>query len=488
MRLLTCSNSSPAALRTADDALRPDGAGGLVPHLTSLLTAMEGHWVFADAKPSAAHWPYWAGDVRLHPVPVERAERVAHYEIVSIEVLQRMFHYLHNTETGPSFDADLHRAWGVYRTVNRRFADTVATIRPAPDAQTVVLVNDYHLLLVPGMIRAFLGDDIQIVYSHGVPWCEPQYFGTLPETVRVEILNSLLNCDVVVFHSTDWRSGFAQCCARFLPEAEVSPVRVQHRGRATQLAVVPFPLDGEAVTSLAASNVVGDWAARLARQAAGRQLLARVDRLDLWKNHLRGFAAHAALLKRKPSLVDEVWFLAVMTLPRYRSIRHLHYEEACRTAVHELNTAYRRPGGPDVATLLKIENTAEARVPAIAALSQAATVLINPTYEGFSMVAKEAVLLSGTSTVLLSRTAGAYEQLAPITVPVEPFDVTQTADALEQALAGESASDQAGRASWRRRISTERALDWLSSVLGECDTGRPDIDLAGSKDRQEAGP
>lgn len=481
MRLLTCSNSSPAALSAADDNLRPDGAGGLVPHLASLLAAMGGDWVFANVDPSAAHWPRRTGDVRLHPVPVGRAERVAHYEIVAIDVLQRMFHYLHDTETRPSFDADLHRAWGTYRTVNRRFADTAVTIHPAPDTQTVVLVNDYHLLLVPGMIRAFLGDDVRIVYSHGVPWCEPQYFHMLPQTVRAEILRSLLTCDVVVFHATDWRDAFTRCCARFLPEATVTEGDIQHQGRVTRLAVVPFPLDADAVTSLAASVATDDCAARLTRQAAGRQLLARVDRLDLWKNHLRGFAAHAALLQRKPWLASEVWFLAVMTLPRYRSARHRQYEAACRAAVDELNAKYWRPGRPAVATLLEIENTREARVPAIAALSRAATVLVNPTYEGFSMVAKEAVLLSGTSTVLLSRTAGAYEQLAPVTVPLEPFDVTATADALGQALAGDSAPDQGRRADWRYRIGAERAVDWLSAVLREDDGDRADADPVESK-------
>ena len=466
MRLLTCSNSSPAVLRTAHDGLRPAGSGGLVPHLTSLLAATGGEWVFADVKPSTAHWPCQAGDVWLHPVPVGRAERVSHYEIVSIDVLQRMFHYLHDTETGPSFDANLHRAWGVYRGVNQRFADTAATTRPAGDAETVVLVNDYHLMLVPGMVRALLGDDIRIVYSHGVPWCEPQYFGILPEAVRSEILCSLLTCDVVVFHASDWLSGFMRCCARFLPEIEVTGGSIKHRGRVTRLVVAPFPLDADTVTSLAASEAVGDWAERLVRQTAGRQLLARVDRLDLWKNHLRGFAAYAALLRRKPRLADDVWFLAVMTLPRYRSLRHRQYEAACRAAVSELNTAYQRPGRPAVATLLEIKNTAEARAPAVAALSQASTVLINPTYEGFSMVAKEAVLLSSTSTVLLSRTAGAYEHLAPITVALEPFDVTRTADALRQGLTGELAPDQARRTSWRRRIGTECAVDWLHAVLG----------------------
>src|SRR5947209_6074352 len=141
MRLLTCSNSSPAASPTPGAALRPDGAGGLVPHLTSLLAQTGGDWVFAAVSPTA-RWPERVGDVRLHPVPITRAERVAHYETVAIDVLQRMFHYLHDTQTEPCFDAGLHRGWDTYRAVNQRFADTAASVRPAPGGKTVVLVND----------------------------------------------------------------------------------------------------------------------------------------------------------------------------------------------------------------------------------------------------------------------------------------------------------------------------------------------------------
>jgi trehalose 6-phosphate synthase len=470
MRLLIVSNSSPAVsgadpADTATAQLRPDGAGGLVPHLTSLLAGTGGTWCFADPNPSTGRWPERVADVALRPVPVSRGERAAHYEQVAIDVLQRMFHYLHDTETAPVFDPGLHAAWGTYRVVNQRFADAVTAARPVDG--TVVLINDYHLLLVPGMVRAAVGNAVRLVYSHGVPWCEPPYLATLPAAVRREILESLLAADTVVVHATGWRDALARCCARYVPGVEVTDAGMRYRGRLIRLAVVPFPLDAAAVDALANSAEVAVWRERLDREAAGRQVLARVDRLDLWKNHVRGFAAYGALLRRQPDLADDVWFLAVTTLPRYRSARHRAYEAACREAVTDLNDAFGRPGRPPVATLLEVENTRTARAPAVAALGAAGTVLVNPTYEGFSMVAKEAVLLSGTSTVLLSHTAGAYEQLAAVTVEVEPFDVAATTEHLAGALAGRYAPDPDLRAAWRRRIRSERSADWLAEVLGD---------------------
>ena len=465
MRLLACSNSSPATEHAGAPALRPDGAGGLIPHLASLLTRAGGDWVFADAGTPGRRWPERVGNVRLYPVPVTGAERAAHYETVAIDVLQRMFHYLHDTETAPSFDPGLHEVWRTYRAVNQRFAAAAASTRPA--VGTVVLVNDYHLLLVPGMIRALVGEGVRLVYSHGVPWCEPHYFATLPAAVREEILTSVLSCDVVVCHAGGWRDALVRCCVRYLPGVEATGDGVRYRGRHVRLAVVPFPLDAATVDELAGSPAVAEWTGRLAERAGGRRLLVRVDRLDLWKNHVRGCAAYAGLLRRNPRLADEVWFLAVTTLPRYQSERHRAYEAASRRAVEQLNVEFGRVGGPPVATLLEVENTQEARVPAVAAMRAADTVLINPTYEGFSMVAKEAVLLSGTSTVLLSHTAGAYDQLRATAVPLEPFDVAAMSEVMEQALAGKLAPDPSERAAWRLRIRTERSVDWLAAALGE---------------------
>jgi trehalose 6-phosphate synthase len=471
MHLLVCSNSGPARPRGPGEELRAGAAGGLLPHLLSLL-ATGGEWFFTDTE-TGARWPARARVIGLHPVPVAERERRLHYESVSIETLLWLFHYLHDTATGPVFDAGFHQAWAAYQRVNERFAEHLAAA--ANGDGTVVLVNDYHLLLVPGMLsRLRPPAGTRIVYSHQVPWCEPDYFGVLPSSVREPLLASLLSCDTVVFHASRWLESFAACCERYLPEARLAdgPV-VEFRDRATRLVAAPLPLDSGNVLRLQRAEAAERWRQRLDELSAGRRLLVRMDRLDLWKNHPRGFAAWEELLRRRPALVDEVWFLCLVARTRYRSGRHKAYEAACQAAAARINEASRR-GRPEPVSLLFPSDAGGTRPRGIAALGQASAVLVNPTYDGLNLVAKEAAALSGTSAVLLSSSAGAYEQLAPAVTPLDPFDVSGTADALEAAIVDGARADAVGAADVRSRLRMEDASTWLKAVLAGEGAG-PDV-------------
>jgi trehalose 6-phosphate synthase len=388
-----------------------------------------------------------------------------HYETVSIDTLQMVLHYLHDSLNSPLFDASFAAAWSAYQDVNALFAEGVIALRDRAD-NAVVVVCDYHLLLVPGRLRQIgMPTGTRLVYSHGLPWCEPEYFGILPPAIRTEILTSLLQCDDVVFHSTGWRRAFLGCCERYLPDAEVGDDSIEYRGRRTRGVVAPFPLDAASVLALRAAEPTQRWRDRFDEMANGRQMLVRVDRLDLWKNHIRGLAAFEGLLRRHRDLADAVWFLTVMALPRYQSPRHLAYEKASWETIARINETYASPGRPEPVTMLGPEDRSETRHRAIAVLDRAAAVLVNPTFEGFSLVAKEAVLLAEDSPVLLSRTAGAYEQLAAVVSPLDPFDIVATTDALDAALSTGSPAGSGRRKAAREQILRNGAGDWLDVVL-----------------------
>ncbi len=73
---------------------------------------------------------------------------------------------------------------------------------------------------------------------------------------------------------------------------------------------------------------------------------------------------------------------------------------------------------------------------ALAGLSIADVVLVNPLIDGMNLVAKEAVVVSERDAALvLSETAGAFDQMADGVLPVAPADVVGTADALAAGLA-----------------------------------------------------
>jgi len=468
MRLIICSNSAP---RWQDGVgLLPRSPGGLVPLLVTLLGEHGGDWICtapAGGPPAVPGRPPSAGGesvevttlpdgVTLHQVRQSKAVLEQHYTEIGIRLMLWLFHYLFDTAREPLFDRRFAEAWTGYETVNRAYADRLAKLMTnAPDE--LVLINDYHLFLVPEMVGRGAG---RLAFFHGLPWCEPDYFGLLPAHIRDRILTSLLHCDIVGFHSTRWAQAFLACCARFLPGCVVEDGGVVFEGHATRIAVAPFPLDVDTVERMRGESDTALWREHLHGLGEGRQMIARADRIDLWKNLPRGFAAYESVLERKPGLADEWWFCAVATPPSRTTERSRDLQRKCEKMVSRINERFGLPNRPAVS--LVYPDLVTTRNCVVAALSSADLTLVNPTLDGMNLVAKEALYLGERAPLLLSVNAGAYEQLAGHVTPVEPFDVESTALTMLDAMNGGGVS--ASQAAGRELLSGQTAAGWLKKL------------------------
>lgn len=467
MRLLTCSNSAPRLI--SDGGVlkpAPDAAGGLVPIIAALLQETGGHWVFtAQGGPcdEEANTSLARRDGPWHPLPLDRGLIERQRESISIKTLLWLFHYLHDTSVQPFFDPSMEPAWEAYQQVNRHFANALASLHEN-GSDEVVLVNDFHLMLVPQMFSDGTSKrKSTLAYFHHVPWCEPDYFGILPEWMRDEILRSLLRSDFVGFHCDRWGDAFLACCGRFLPDADVTGRIVTYRDHQTVITTAPGPIDAHVLGELRGHPETQRWRSVLEQRASGRQVITRVDRIDLWKNLLRGFSAYEILLKRNPSLVADFWFCAIVTPPRLVTDRHKHYQALCEETVKRINEEY--PGQGDAISLTYWDGRGSQRNRAVAALSMGAATLVNPTYDGLNMVAKESIVLNPRAPLLLSVNAGVYPQLAAYVTPVEPFDVTATAEALAQVAAGRAARSLSDADACLAAMRSETPAKWLQAVI-----------------------
>jgi trehalose 6-phosphate synthase len=187
-----------------------------------------------------------------------------------------------------------------------------------------------------------------------------------------------------------------------------------------------------------------------------------VDRLDLWKNLARGFSAYELLLRRHPRVADDFWFCAIVTLPRLQTDRHKRYQLLCESMAKRINDSFGRSREP--VSLLYPDGESQ-RGRAVAALTLAAATLVNPTYDGLNMVAKEAVVVNPLAPLLLSTNAGAYPQLARAAVPIHPFNLASTADALGKVIENrdERAADDVDKCVASLRAETPAG--WLKAIL-----------------------
>lgn len=452
---MVVSNRGPVSYRVGDDGelIARRGAGGLISTLGPALAGRRATWVAAaitdgDRRYAAAH-PTGADDsedLRVHLLAVDEDDYAGFYDVISNQTLWFAYHGLDNRPLTPSLGPGWHRAWEAYVRVNRAFADAVAA--EAPDGATVV-VHDLHLSLVGRLLAADRPDLATAHFAH-TPFCWPDGLAVLRPDHRRQLLEGLAGHGAVGFHSARWERAFLACCA----ELEVA---------APNTFVAPAVAAPDDVGGVAAGEDCARHLAWIEDLAGDRQLLVRVDRMELSKNVVRGFAAFDLLLDQHPELADRVLFLALCYPSRTGLAEYAAYRDAVFAEVERVRARW----GPVVHLI------AEDDFPrSVAALCRADVALVNPVRDGLNIVAKEFAIVNRREGVLcLSPEAGAWDELGGAgALAAPPFDLQATADALHDALAmgPEERADRAGRL---RAAATARSpAAWLEDQLSAART------------------
>jgi trehalose 6-phosphate synthase len=470
-RLLIATNRGPVTFSIgADGGLRPRrGSGGLVTALSQVGRHVPLTWLaapFSDGDRLGINKPSLIdralpGEVRLRFTPVERPMYDAAYGVIANPLLWFLQHQMYELPSRPMIDTATLRAWDAgYVPVNEAFARAVLA-EAGDDPEPRVMLHDYHLYLAPSFIRQRCPGAVVSHFTH-IPWPPSSIWLTIAPPIRERIALGLLANDVVGFQTERYAHNYLRMVESFVPDADVDYEHslVRRRRRTTRVRAYPISIDVDATRRIAGSRA----ARRRADQLLGgtrERIIVRVDRLEPSKNILRGFLAYEALLQRIPRLRGRVSFLAFLVPSRTGLREYGQYGRQVQSAVDRINARFGRGGWRPIQ--LFYEND---YAQALAGLSIADVVLINPLVDGMNLVAKEAVVVSGRDAVLvLSETAGAYDQMASGVLKVAPADVVGTADALAQALAMTPAERHRRIATMRRDVERQDITWWLRRQL-----------------------
>ena len=116
--------------------------------------------------------------------------------------------------------------------------------------------------------------------------------------------------------------------------------------------------------------------------------------------------------------------------------------------------------------------------------------LVNPLIDGMNLVVKEAALVNEQKgVVVLSRTAGAYEQLGQYVLGVPPTDTQAIANALYEALTMPRRERQTRAAELVNVLMRESAAQWLQAQLHDlaAQTARPRVALEAAHAHRRGG-
>ncbi|MEU6538112.1 trehalose-6-phosphate synthase [Streptomyces sp. NPDC047000] len=450
--VLVASNRGPVSYQVHEDGSlhAKRGGGGLVSGLSAIGPDAGALWVcsaLGDGDREAVRRGVGEPGVRMLDIPADVHSDA--YNGIANSVLWFVHHMLYQTPLEPVFDTGFRRRWASYEEYNRAFAAALA--EEAADG-AVVIVQDYHLCLVPGMLRE-LRPDLRIGHFSHTPWAPPEYFRMLPDDVRARLVRGMLGADRLGFLTRRWADAFVRCAGEADPEgvafagaAEDGRLVVRHSAdegpgavRETVVGVHGLGADADFLRERAHRADVGERMAVLREEiGAGRRTIVRVDRTELSKNIVRGLLAYRQLLDDRPEWRERVVHVAFAYPSRQDLAVYREYTAEVRRLADEINERYGTPGWTPV--LLHVEDDF-AR--SLAAYRLADVALVNPIRDGMNLVAKEVPVVSDEGCVLvLSREAGAFEELGEDAVAVNPYDVVGTARALHEALtlpAGERA-------------------------------------------------
>jgi trehalose 6-phosphate synthase len=450
--VVLASNRGPISFKLGEDGSLETrrGAGGLIAVVGGALEGSDATWIAAalsDAdREAASRGVIEAEGYRVHTIVVD--DLAAYYDVISNSTLWFLHHGLFDTPRRPRFDRVWRSAWDAYRRVNETYARAIAD--DAPEG-AVVLVQDYHLALVPGALRP-LRPDLDIVHFHHTPFASADAMRILPEDVAQELLSGLAAATACGFHHDRWARAFEACCADVL---DAQP----------RTFVAPAAANVDDICAVASSEVCDERLRALDEEIGDRKLIVRVDRIELSKNIVRGFHAFEDLLRTHPEWRERVVFGAFVYPSREGLPEYLAYRQEVEGLIARINEEWSTPGWTPI-----LYDAQDDFARSIAALRRYDALLVNPVRDGLNLVAKEGPIVNERDGVLaLSRESGVCGELGDVALALNPFDIAGTADVLHRALSMSADERRAHAAAVKAKAAARRPEDWFADQLAAAD-------------------
>jgi trehalose 6-phosphate synthase/phosphatase len=372
-----------------------------------------------------------------------------YYQGFANRVLWPLFHY--SVERVPADGS----GWAAYEEVNAVFADTIAReYRPGD----TIWVHDYHLMLLPALLRQRL-PHARIGFFLHIPFPSSEVFRVLPW--RRAILNGLLGADLIGFHTFGYMRHFLTSLLHVDGvEPDVDCVRVG--GREIKVGAFPMGIDASCWNALASEPDVRAQIDAIRREAAGRRIVLGVDRLDYTKGLPRRLEALACLFDRDPSLRDSMRYVQVAVPSRGDVDSYQQFRRDVEELVGRINGIY---GTLHSLPIHYIHQSVSSRE--LAALYGAADVmLVTPLRDGMNLVAKEFVAsrADDDGVLVLSEFAGAATELHGA-ITVNPYDTPVLAESIQRSLAMSVDERRARMRALRRRVLTCDVFTWADGFV-----------------------
>ncbi len=465
-KFLVVSNREPYIHHYSGGQIRIETpASGMATALDPILRASGGTWIAhgsgeADRSVvddhSRTQVPPENPQYTLRRVWLTKEQEEGYYYGASNASIWPLCHIVY---TRPVFEL---KHWNSYREVNERFRDAV--LEEAGSDPTFVFIQDYHLALLPRMLRESNPGSLIIAQFWHIPWPNHEIFRTMPWAE--EMLDGLLGNDLLGFHLRYDCQNFLESVDRVV-EARINQpeFEITRGGRSTLIRPFPISIDYDQHDAMARSAEVDaemtKWESRL-RLRPGDLVGIGIDRVDYTKGIPERLRAVDRLLERRADLRERLVFVQIGVPSRIHLHPYKQLNDEIDTLVEEINWRWGTGTWSPVIYLNGYHSQKE-----MAALHRLASFcVVNSLHDGMNLVAKEYVAsrFDSDGVLILSQFTGASRELTDALL-INPFSVEQTTQAMQQAL--EMSADERARRMQKMRelVAANNIYRWAGKFL-----------------------
>lgn len=386
-------------------------------------------------------------------------EASAHQEFCN-SVLWPLFHYIPFNLGERHYSRDMFTA---YVRVNRFYANALIDEwrkSGVDEADAIFWVHDFHLCLVPKMLRDIL-PNARIGFFLYVPFPTPEVFRAVAP--RKEILEGLLGADLLGFHTYDYARHFLTTCQRLLG-LRTRPDAVINKGLDVQIGIFPFGIDPDTFTTAINHVTVKELTTQLKESLVGKKVVLGVDRLDYIKGIPHKLLAIEHFLENHPEWIGRVVFLQVATTSSSFSEEYDIFRNEILEMVGRINGRFATIEDMPI-HYRELSVTLEE----LCALYAGADVaIITSLRDGMNLVSYEYIMCQKdlNGVLILSEFAGAAKNL-PGAVLINPWDVEEVSDAIFQSLEMSELEREMRHQKLYRHVVKHTAAQWGVSFVDD---------------------
>jgi trehalose 6-phosphate synthase/phosphatase len=390
-------------------------------------------------------------DIALHPVFLPSKTRDKHYNGFCNDTIWPLFHYF------PSYARYKDEYFEHYIKANQQFCIELEKVYQPGD---IIWIHDYHLMLLPSMIRAKYPNAIIGFFLH-IPFPSFELFRMLPGAWRTAILDGLIGADLIGFHTSSYVQYFLKSVKQLLGY-ETSHRSVISPDRTVAVDVFPVGIDFKKFNSVITQSDVLLERDRLRKRMEETQLVISIDRLDYTKGILNRLEAFELFFQQNPAYIGKVTFLLVVVPSRDIIVKYKELKESIEGTVSRING---RLGSMEwIPIIYQYKSVDFIQLTALYAAADVA--LVTPIRDGMNLVAKEFVASrrDKRGVLILSEGAGAANELGEALI-VNPTDRREIAHAIHAAL-NMPLKEQMTRITFmQKRLENYDVVKWADEFL-----------------------